>query len=297
MSCFTRPLSLTRTCLRPCSHSAFRCERFDSGTGDTTHAVDASERSRDRRLTFAALSRSWSCTATAPTRPWTPTFGARPRSNTTPTAALRSPPARVSLNRFSVPPVRAVTRHESPQRVLDIGCGSGAYLRHMLEAAPTATGLGIDRDAGAIRVASDLLDPLRAEGRCELRQGDIAELAEELGDFNLVTLLNNIYYWPPERRSETLRTIRTVIAPDGVLMLATATTHGHAFNRHLDLMVRVNTSSHPLPTRDEISVDLADAGYVDIETVQPLPKTGLLVAIARNPRHRPEPRHHPVTSA
>ena len=180
--------------------------------------------------------------------------------------------------------VRAVTRHESPQRVLDIGCGSGAYLRHMLEAAPTATGLGIDRDAGAIRVALNLLDPLRAEGRCELRQGDIAELAEELRAFNLVTLLNNIYYWPPERRSETLRTIRTVIAPDGLLMLATATTHGHAFNRHLDLMVRVNTSSHPLPTRDEISVDLADAGYVDIETVQPLPKTGLLVAIARNPR-------------
>ncbi len=182
------------------------------------------------------------------------------------------------------PAVRAVARSESPQRVLDIGCGSGAYLRHMLAAAPTATGLGIDRDAGALRVASDLLDPLRAEGRCELRQGDIEELAEELGGFDLVTLLNNIYYWPPERRSETLRTIRNVVAPDGVLMLATATTEGHAFNRHLDLMVRVTTSSHRLPTREEISADLADAGYVDIETIQPVPKTGLLVATARNPR-------------
>ncbi len=184
------------------------------------------------------------------------------------------------------PAVRAVTRRENPQRVLDIGCGSGVYLRHMLAAAPTATGLGIDRDAGAIRVGSDLLEPLRVLGRCELRQGDIEELAGEIGDFDLVTLLNNIYYWPPERRSETLRAIRTVVAADGVLMLATATTKGHAFNRHLDLMVRVTASSHRLPTREEIRVDLTDAGYADIETIEPVPKTGLLVAIARNPRLR-----------
>ena len=182
------------------------------------------------------------------------------------------------------PAVRAIARHESPQRVLDIGCGSGAYLRHMLEAAAAATGLGIDRDAGAIRVASDLLDPLRTRGRCELRQGDIEELAADLGDFNLVTLLNNIYYWSPERRCETLRTIRRVIAPDGVLMVATATTDGHAFNRHLDLMLRVTASSHRLPTREEVRADLATAGYVDIETIQPVPTTGLLIATARNPR-------------
>jgi 4-hydroxy-2,2'-bipyrrole-5-carbaldehyde O-methyltransferase len=184
------------------------------------------------------------------------------------------------------PAVRAVSRREDPQRVLDIGCGSGAYLRHMLAAAPTARGLGIDRDAGAIRVASDLLEPLRALGRCELQQGDIEQLAEEIGDFDLVTLLNNIYYWPPERRSEILRTIRKVIAAGGVLMLATATTKGHAFNRHLDLMVRVTASSHRLPTRQEIRADLADAGYIDIETIEPVPKTGLLVVIARNPTLR-----------
>jgi SAM-dependent methyltransferase len=184
------------------------------------------------------------------------------------------------------PAVRAVTRRETPQRVLDIGCGSGTYLRHMLEAAPTATGLGIDRDAGAIGVASDLLDPLRALQRCELRQGSIEELAEEIAAFDLVTLLNNIYYWPPEHRSEILGTVRKVVAADGVLMLATATDKGPAFNRHLDLMVRVTANSYRLPAREEISDDLAHAGYVDIEMIEPVPKTGLLVATARNPRPR-----------
>ena len=184
------------------------------------------------------------------------------------------------------PVVRAVSRREEPRRVLDVGCGSGAYLRHMLAAAPTARGLGIDRDAGAVRVASDLLEPLRASGRCELQQGDIEQLAGEIGDFDLVTLLNNIYYWPPERRSEILRTTRTVIADGGALMVASATPGGQAFNRHLDLMVRVTTSIHRLPTRQEVCADLADAGYVDIEAVEPVPKAGLLVVIARNPGFR-----------
>lgn len=181
------------------------------------------------------------------------------------------------------PTVRAVAHRVGPQRVLDIGCGSGVYLQHVLDASPTASGIGIDRDAGAIGVASALLD---AAGRCELRLGDIEQLAGEIGSFDLVTLLNNLYYWPPEGRSDLLRLIRTVLAPGGVVLVATATTDGPPFNRHLDLMVRVNAGSHRLPTRQELSPDLADAGFVDIETIEPVPTSGLLVATARNPAQR-----------
>jgi hypothetical protein len=67
------------------------------------------------------------------------------------------------------------------------------------------------------------------------------------------------------------------------LLLATATTDGEAYNLHLDLVLRVTASSHRLPTRKEITVDLADAGFVDIETIEPVPKSGFLVATARNP--------------
>lgn len=179
--------------------------------------------------------------------------------------------------------VRVVARSERPDRVLDIGCGSGVYLRHILEVAPNASGVGVDLNAGAIGVASEMLHELRSQGRCELRHGDIQELAGEIGTFDLVTLLNNIYYWPPAQRAETLRAIRAVVSPGALLLLATATTDGEAYNLHLDLMLRVTASSHRLPTRKEITVDLADAGFVDIETIEPVPKSGFLVATARNP--------------
>lgn len=179
--------------------------------------------------------------------------------------------------------VRVVARSEQPGRVLDIGCGSGVYLRHILEVVPNASGVGVDLDAGALGVASEMLHELRSQGRCELRQGDIQELAGEIGTFDVVTLLNNIYYWPPAQRAATLRAIRAVVSPGALLLLATATTDGEAYNLHLDLMLRVTASSHRLPTRKEITVDLADAGFVDIETIEPVPKSGFLVATARNP--------------
>ena len=179
------------------------------------------------------------------------------------------------------PVVRAVARQQKPGRVLDIGCGSGIYLRHVLDSAPHSVGVGIDLDADVIDEASRLLDPFCAQKRCELRQGDVEVLASELRAFDLVTLLNNIYYWPPDRRAEVLGVIRGTVAPGGVLVVASATTEGQPYNRHLDLMLRVTASSHRLPTRAEIVVDLTAAGYDEVEIAEPVPRSGLVVATAR----------------
>src|SRR4051795_1389847 len=44
-------------------------------------------------------------------------------------------------------------RERQPRRVLDIGCGAGLHLAAMLEAAPEATGIGVDVDADAAALA------------------------------------------------------------------------------------------------------------------------------------------------
>ena len=181
------------------------------------------------------------------------------------------------------PTLRTVVADVRPSRVLDIGCGSGIYLRHVLEAAPTATGLGIDLDDGAVTGATAQLADLQGEGRCEVRRGDIETMSTELDQFDLVLLPNNIYYWPPEHRAEILRTVRGCIAPGGTLVLASATPRGQAFNRHLDVMLRVTSSSHRLPTTEEIEEDLRSAGFTEVSLVEPVPMSGLAVATARHP--------------
>lgn len=177
------------------------------------------------------------------------------------------------------PTLRTISRRLQPRRVLDIGCGSGVYLHHILDAVPNATGLGIDLDESATAGAVEHLRHLQA--RCQVRQGDIEQLVGELGEFDLVLLLNNIYYWAPADRAGILGTISRVIAPGGTLVVATATPAGQAFNRHLDLVLRVTESSHCLPTKAELKADFHTAGLIDTSVVEPVPMTGLVVATAR----------------
>ena len=95
---------------------------------------------------------------------------------------------------------------------------------------------------------------LRAEARCELRQGDIEDLAAELGRFDLVTLLNNIYYWPPEARAGVLRTVGVTVAPGGTILLATAARPRAgvqpAPRRHAACHVEQPSAAHRRGTRD-----------------------------------------------
>jgi release factor glutamine methyltransferase len=58
-----------------------------------------------------------------------------------------------------------------PQRILDLGTGSGALLLAALAEWPGASGIGIDRSAAALAVAADNADRLGMADRAEMRAG------------------------------------------------------------------------------------------------------------------------------
>jgi release factor glutamine methyltransferase len=59
-----------------------------------------------------------------------------------------------------------------PRRVLDLGTGSGALLLAALAEWPEASGIGIDRSATALAMASDNADRLGLAARAVFRSGD-----------------------------------------------------------------------------------------------------------------------------
>jgi 2-polyprenyl-3-methyl-5-hydroxy-6-metoxy-1,4-benzoquinol methylase len=106
-------------------------------------------------------------------------------------------------------------------RVLDVGCGSGIFMRTIHEANRNATGIGIDIDEGVVKQARENMEHWGLSERFGIIIGDIATPPVDLkGPFNLITLFNVLYCFPSETHFDLLQKLCSMLAPDGVLALA-----------------------------------------------------------------------------
>jgi release factor glutamine methyltransferase len=121
-------------------------------------------------------------------------------------------------------------------RVLDVGVGSGAIALAIADERPDASVVGTDSSADALSVAAANQARVGANGRVELRHGDL--LAGASGPFDLV--VSNPPYVPPEdverlppevlheplaalvgtgRQGEVAEAALAVLAPSGIIVL------------------------------------------------------------------------------
>lgn len=93
-----------------------------------------------------------------------------------------------------------------PQRILDLGTGSGCLLLTALKEAPGAAGVGIDASAEALRYAERNASALGVASRAELKKLTFAEAPLALGSglFDLI-LANPPYIDPAEQLPVSVR--------------------------------------------------------------------------------------------
>jgi SAM-dependent methyltransferase len=157
-------------------------------------------------------------------------------------------------------------RQRGPHRVLDVGCGAGLHLAAMLEAAPDATGVGVDVDPHAAALARRTLSERGLAGRASVEAVDIAKALAAgrpgaLSDrIDLALLANVIYYVPIEERVELLRALGRLLAPGGALVIVTTAAGPQLFSRHLDLVLRAQDGRMELPVVDVLLGQLREAG-------------------------------------
>ncbi len=154
--------------------------------------------------------------------------------------------------------------------LLEIGCGSGFYIKYAAKRNTSLSALGFELQPNVADIARRNIAAWGLEGRVRIEVGDIRLKAPEEG-FNIVTLYNNIYYFPVESRVSLLQHIRQFIKPGGFLLLITCCQGGSLGVEVLNLWGAATSTGGRLPTKHELISQLHHAGFQDVQTIRLAP--------------------------
>jgi len=197
--------------------------------------------------------------------------GAPPGDYLRPTGAVIARASRL-VEPVLAPLLRSVVAERHPRQLLDVGCGTGVYLLHAATAGdPQLTGLGVDLDAAVVELARQRLTSAGLAARFQVRHADVRTVELPAASFDLVVLLQNIYYFAEEERTGLLRHLQGLLAPGGALLLASLFAGRSVAAAHYDLLFRATAGCGPLPHRHQLERQLRDAGFTTIRWVQLIP--------------------------
>ncbi|MFF2654976.1 SAM-dependent methyltransferase [Streptomyces sp. NPDC058045] len=162
--------------------------------------------------------------------------------------------------------VTEAVREAPGGRVLDVGCGSGVYLR-AAAGRPGSTGTGLDVQPASVELAEANLRDWSLADRFTVRQGDVRETDLD-GPYDVILLLNNIYYFAPKERTELFRTLRGALSENGTLVLVSIFHDSNPTSLGLDLVLACTEGCYALTTPQELVPELRDAGFRRVRTDQ-----------------------------
>jgi SAM-dependent methyltransferase len=158
--------------------------------------------------------------------------------------------------------VRRSVAEVRPDNVLDIGCGTGVYAKVVADAYPGVHVDGIDLAEEVVVAARDELERDGYQTSIALHVGDARRFIRSSPTrFDLVTLLNNIYYFERGSRVALYRDIGEVLSERGQLVIVSMMAPGSIAAAHLHFMLTCQAATASLPSPAEIEADLAEAGF------------------------------------
>jgi 4-hydroxy-2,2'-bipyrrole-5-carbaldehyde O-methyltransferase len=154
--------------------------------------------------------------------------------------------------------------------LLEIGCGSGFYIRYAADKNPSLAALGLELQPKVADVARRNISEWGLQARVRIEVGDMRLKAPD-ERFSIVTLYNNIYYFPVESRVSLLQHIRRFIKPGGFLLLITCCQGGSLAVEVLNLWGAATLTGGRLPSKNELISQLRQAGFQDVQTIRLAP--------------------------
>jgi ubiquinone/menaquinone biosynthesis C-methylase UbiE len=120
-----------------------------------------------------------------------------------------------AMRRQALVPLRAALRRSGTAKLLDIGCGTGAFLREVRRNHPRLAVTGLDLSAPYLAVARRRLAPW---SRVALIEGAAEAMPFPVAEFDIVSCLYLFHELPARVRRAAVAEIRRVLKPGGVLI-------------------------------------------------------------------------------
>lgn len=178
---------------------------------------------------------------------------------------------------FVWPLLKAKCEKEHWQRVLDVGCGEGIYLRKLVEEFPGVQGVGIDVNSSVVERAKHLAKSF--EDRLHFDCLNILDHDPPLEKYDCCLMNNNLYYFSFKQRQELLERIKSWLVPGGRIGILTALRgenssipfiQTHIPQNLMSFFLACHEGFEGLPYEQEITKLLRDLEYREIEVI-PLP--------------------------
>ena len=168
-------------------------------------------------------------------------------------------------SRIMAPWIRAFTSgvvgREQGRNILELGCGSGAYLTSYAKLHKGHCGVGVDLDPGIVAAAQQLVAGAGLAERFSVQQGDVRNTQQwPTGPFDVITAHQNVYYFDAEERTALWQRCREHLTDTGRLAIVTPTSGG-PLSDYFSLILLSTAGCHGLPSVEELAVELQAAGF------------------------------------
>ena len=159
--------------------------------------------------------------------------------------------------------VDVVVPKKGAYHLLEVGCGSGVYMRRACLRNPDLLAVGLELQPDVADFARRNLEGWGLAQRVRVDSGDIRHYTSA-ERFDLVTLHNNIYYFPIDERLALLRRLSDFLKPGGRLVVSTACL-GSLSTQILNLWAEMTAGAGALPQADAFCDLMSQAGFTAVK--------------------------------
>jgi SAM-dependent methyltransferase len=173
-----------------------------------------------------------------------------------------------------------VVPRRGAMRLLEVGAGSGTYIRHAAERNPDLSALGLELQPQVAEFANANLRSWGLAARATVDKGDVRDRAPS-PEYDLMTFHNNIYYFPVGERVALLQHALAFLKPGGTILLTTACSAGSPAAVALDIWSAGTERCGRLPAPDELVAQMREAGFADAHARRLIPNESFYAFFGR----------------